>query len=743
MNATTKYIFTKKNEFSEVIKSTDFSRAILGTIGMMVPILVGIKLDLIEYFVPFTCGVLLATPSDTRGSFRLKTRGILLSAIISGLTILFAGIFKFSYYLLIPVIGLITFGVSYIAIYGFRTSLVGFSGLMALVFGLSNLTDKIPFWQAALMVTLGGVWYLLLTYVYHLIFPKSIIEESLSHSLKLTANYINTRAKLIDPEGDRKSNMSKLIHLQTRLTESHEMLRELLMNKQTQSGKSDYLSGRLLVFIQLVEILELAVSNPVDYEKADVLFNEIPEAKEDIQQLLFLIENQLVEIADKLSSPEKINDFKEINQLIAKIKKNTARYESRQDDYFDDFLLTLKNYIKYLEQQAGKIIDIKQFLTETTNRSLGEVRKKDLTGFVSQNSFNRDLLIENFNFKSLIFRHSLRISVAMMVGAIIGLIADPHNYYWVLMTIVVIMRANYGLTRKRSGQRTFGTVLGAVLTVVVLLLTKNLFIYGILAVVSMVFALAWLQRNYSTAAIYVTSCVLFSYALLTPDALNLIPFRLLDTAIGVGISVVANLLLWQTWEMKSIDKTLQKTIKAQKEYLEEIAVYYNRRGEANNNYRLSRKKAFLAISELNAAYQRMTQEPKSKQLENDEIYELILLNQSFLAASATLGSYTTNNPTTPASENFNSIISFILQNLLTAEDLLKKKINQKPETYDADEIMMLTYGDSLKEIFENKEDNNQAIEEAHLILAQLRWMLDVSSKILEALKTSKITMSVE
>lgn len=737
MNTIRKYINRKQSELNEVIKSTDFSRALLGTLAMLIPVVVGIRFNLIEYFIPFTCGVLLATPSDTRGSFRLKSRGILFSAIISGLTVFIIGIFKSSHYLLIPVIGMLTFGISYISIYGFRASLAGFSGLMALVFALSNLTDRIPFWEASLMVSLGGIWYLLLTYLYKLIFPKSIIEESLAHAIRLTAAYIHTRVKLIEPNEDRKANMSKLIHQQTQLTETHEMLRELLITKQSQSGKSDYLSVRLLIFIQLIEILELAVSNPVDYEKADELFKEIPEAKEDIQQLLSYMENQLNEIAAHLNNPNKIKDYPEIGNILAKIKRNTARYESRQSDYFDDYLLALKNYIKYLEQQAGKISDIKQFLDHASALSLHEVRKKDLSGFVNQASYDRNLLIENFNFKSLIFRHSLRISVAMMLGAIAGLIVDPHNYYWVLMTLVVIMRANYGLTKKRLSQRTIGTIIGAALTVAVLLLTKNLFVYGILAAISMVLALAWLQRNYSTAAIYVTSCVLFSYALLTPDALNLIQFRLLDTGVGVAIAAAGNLFLWQTWEIKSIDKILLKTIRAQKEYLDQIAVYYNRRGEADNEYRLSRKRAFLAISELNASYQRMTQEPKNKQIQTDEIYELILLNQFFLAASATLGTYTTNNPTTPASENFNSIISFILDNLIAAEDFLKNKTAISQDTYSPDEVINLTYGDNLKELFENKAENNQEIEEAHLVLAQLKWMLEVSDKILNALKTSK------
>lgn len=732
-----KQIFSKQTELSELIRSTDFSRALLGTLAMVIPILLGISFELISYAIPMTVGVLLVFPSDTKGSFRLKTRGIFFSAIVSALTIFIIGIFKSTTLWIVPVIGILTFCISYISIYGFRASLVSFSGLMALVLGLANLADDTHFWQSSLLIGLGGIWYLLLTYIYYLIFPKRIIEESIGHSLKLTAKYLNIRRKLIDPNEDRDENLGKLIQLQTQLTESFETLREMLMAHRKRSGESVYLSVRLMVFIQLVEILEIAVSNPVDYDKQDELFMHIPEAKDDFQNLIFQMETQLSSIALNLSNPEKIKSHQKAQNLIEIIENNIGKYESKQKDNFDDYLLILKNYIKYLKQQLDMIIDIKQFLVQASPQQLNEVRKKDLTGFVSKTNYDRELLKENFSFKSPIFRHSLRISVVMTVATIIGLIADPLNYYWVLMTIIVIMRPNYGLTKKRITQRTTGTIIGAVLALLIIFITQNLVVYGIVATVSMVFALAWLQRNYSTAAIFVTTCVLFVYALLTPDILDLIQFRLIDTAIGVGLAIIGNLWLWPSWEIKSMGRALNNTIHAQRKYLLQISDYYNKVGEVSQEYRLSRKKAFLSISNLNAAFQRMSQEPKFKQNQTVEIYELILLSQSFLAASASLGTYTINNPTTPASKNFNQIISFINNNLMMAEQLIKEKESGNQTNATAEEIISNTYGNNLKQIFEDRPDSVELIEEAHLVLAQLKWLLEISMKINDVLRKSK------
>lgn len=721
-----------------LVGSTDFSRAILGAAGMTLPILLGIRFDLLLYCIPVTTGVLLASPSDTKGSFKLKLQGIVFSTLLSAFVFLIAGYSKVSLWLLLPITGILTFMIAYLSIYGFRASLVSFSGLLALVLGLSNLNENILVWQAAALVGLGGIWYLLLCFLYHLFFPRSAIEESLSHSLKLTAKYMNTRGKLIDPEHNRKAYLHELLQLQTQITESHETLRELLIRGK-RNQKSVYTSVRLLVFIQLIEILELAVSNPVDYDNADKLFKQIPDAKDDFQQLLFKMSKHLLSVSKNLSKPHKILPHDEIELLVAEIEFKIRRFESKADSKFDNQLLTLKNYIKYLKQQSEKIMSIKQFLRHTSPQQLKDVRKKDLSSFVSQQDYELRVLTENLSFKSSIFRHSLRIAVVMFVGSLFGLIADPENYYWVLMTIIVIMRPNYGLTKKRSRQRTVGTVLGAGIALLLIVTVQNPVIYGIAASVSLLFAFAFLQRNYSTAAIYITLSIVLSYALLTPDALSIIGFRLVDTGIGVVLAVAGNMLLWPAWEIKSMRNTFSEAISAQKNYLEQIADYYNQRGELSQQYRLSRKQAFLSVSELTSAFHRMTQEPVYKQNHPSEVFELVLLSHSFLVSSASLGTYMVNNPTTPASDGFNSIIALILNNLHAAEIVLKKEGEMPHPPNDPEEVIRNIYGKDLETIFTAPDYliSEHALEEAHLVLAQLKWMLNISSKVLKIINEIK------
>ena len=61
-------------------------------------------------------------------------------------------------------------------------------------------------------------------------------------------------------------------------------------------------------------------------------------------------------------------------------------------------------------------------------------------------------------------RFAARLALAMMAGALVArsLGGEQHGN-WVLLTIAVVMRAGYGLTRQRRDDRVIGTLIGCVL----------------------------------------------------------------------------------------------------------------------------------------------------------------------------------------------------------------------------------------------------------------------------------------
>lgn len=737
MKSSKNIVATAFKDLSEYFNSTDFSKALLLGIALTVPIIFGVKMDMLPIGITITVGAMLASPSDVSGSIRHKITGILFATLLAMIVSLIGGYLHLSLWLLFPIVGILMFSISYLAIYGFRASLISFSGLLALVLSFSTVSEGMEPYERMLLIGIGGLWYAALSLLRHLIFPKAPTEYYLSKTLKLTAEYLKIRGELVAETTDRSELLKKLLATQTDLTTTHETLRDILISTRTGSGKSEYEGKRMLIFVQLVDMLELAMANPVDYSKTDELFKKKPQQLADFQGLLFAMSSRLNVIADNISTPKRIRNNTKIEGFQKNIKNDISEY-ALSKKAFDENLLMLRNLFKYQKEQIKKIEKIEWLLKNPAQREISLLKKEDSRKFLTKENYDFEVLVENFNLRSPIFKHSLRLGVMTMIGYGVGMLFSVQNPYWILLTLIVIMRPTFGLTKTRSKERTIGTLIGGALAVGIVLITQNTTVYGVLAIVSLVIAFSMVQRNYKAAATFITLSVVFIYALLRPDIFNVIQYRVTDTLIGAGLATLGNLLLWPAWEIQGMQKTLLETIKANRVYLEEIISFYNKKGNVPTQYKVARKKAFLEMSDLSSAFQRMTQEPKSKQQNLDKFYEIAMLNHTFLSSLASLSTYILNNPTTPASENFNKVSSKIVQNLLDAETILKEEISLEIEKSDPDseDIFESTYGKKItfSDDEKPKEDFHLKIEEAHLVREQLKWLLAMSKKMPKLLR---------
>ncbi len=68
--------------------------------------------------------------------------------------------------------------------------------------------------------------------------------------------------------------------------------------------------------------------------------------------------------------------------------------------------------------------------------------------FVTRQDFSLKVLTDNLSMQSNYFRHSLRVSLATLAGYIISMFLQLGHNYWILLTIIVILKPNYSLTKK-------------------------------------------------------------------------------------------------------------------------------------------------------------------------------------------------------------------------------------------------------------------------------------------------------
>ncbi|MBZ0244225.1 MAG: hypothetical protein K8F24_13480, partial [Bacteroidales bacterium] len=262
LNTVTAFVSEHLNELHQFLKSISFSRAIRVVIAVSLPVLTGMQLGHVEIGLALSLGAFWSSFSDVTGSFRHKKFGILFSAALITLVSFIKGYLDFELWLLLPILGSLTFAIAYISVYGFRASLVSFSGLMALVLSFSHDSEVLEIYQQAILLGVGGLWYLLLSKLWYRVNPKAETEEFLSETYLLTAEFIETRGKLISPDEDHEKLQAELQKLQSKLTDNHKTLREILILSRKASGLSNYQDKRLLVFEQLVGMLETAIANP-------------------------------------------------------------------------------------------------------------------------------------------------------------------------------------------------------------------------------------------------------------------------------------------------------------------------------------------------------------------------------------------------------------------------------------------------------------------------------------------------
>ncbi len=735
---------TLKNTLEEslkFLKSTDFSKAFVLTIAVTTSVAVCVFLDAFEVGLAMAIGALLSSPSDVPGSFRHKVIGIILAAVLAVIVSIIAGYAAFNFWVLIMVMSILMFGISYFAVFGFRASLVAFSGLFALVLSFANISEVLEIWERALFIGLGGIWYLTLTVAWYFMNPERPTEQLLAECIQLTTNYLRIRAELLTANTMRKELQKELILLQSDLNDKHEALREILISSRKTSGTSNYARKRLLIFIELVDILELAMANPVNYEKMDVLLKDEPGQIKLFENLINAAANHLEHISKVLVTNVRLQESELENHLNI-IEEGLTIYRDKIDiSSHRESILLQRNLYDYQQKQVQKINSITRILQNFDTKKVLFIKNKDASRFITSQDYDPKILIENFNFNSPIFKHSLRLAIIVLIGFSIGSYFSVENAYWILLTIIVIMRPNYGLTKERSKHRMVGTIIGAIIAVAIVLAIQNKTVYAILAIISLIMAFSLIQKNYKTSAVFITLSIVFIYSLLQPDVLNVIQYRVIDTFIGAGLAAIGNFILWPSWEVQSIKKVIADSIKANRKYLQEIDKIYQEKTKITTSYKLARKQAFIEMGNLSASFQRMTQEPKSRQKDLPPIYEIVGLNQTFLSSLASLGTFIQNHQTTEASRNFDILVHYINLNLENCEKLIAHKeiLSNDGETriLEAKEALNRSYGNLVEErnkeieAGKNKIDRNMRLrlQEAQLINDQLEWLLDISDKL--------------
>jgi uncharacterized membrane protein (TIGR01666 family) len=726
------------------IDSIHFTSALKVTFSAVIPALIFNYLG--DFATGFTIalGAILTYPSDIPSSLKHKLNGILVAAFtVASMNLIINLVHPFPF-LFYPILIFLIFLMSMISVYGQRATMVSFSGLLAISIAFAHMHTGWEMIRYSGLLLSGGLFYLVISLMFFYIRPHRYIQLQIAQGILLTAKYLKLRGDLWEVNSDRKEITKKQLHFQVELNAIHENIREVLIRNRTNVGSSNQNRKMLITFISLVEIMELAIATSFDHSKLHQKFDAHPQVLETYQNLAYKLAACLKKVGKSIEDSTKYASKHNLLAELQKLEIAISDYEEHlSNEETGEGVLMLTNMLHYAEKQVEKIKTIERAFIGNIQANEFKGRDKDLEKFISPNTYLWSTLIENLSFSSTVFRHSSRLTITILIGFVIGQILPFQNTYWILLTIVVIMRPGYGLTNERTYHRIFGTLLGGVLAFGILLFVHDTTVRASLAILAMLLGFTYTPSNYKIGATFVTIYVVFIYAILTPNITDVVQYRILDTCVGALLAFLANSYIWPSWEFLNLPKFISKAITANRNYLNQISTLYNQKGEVTTAYRLARKEAFVAIGNLMASFQRMIQEPKSKQNKLQQVYKLTVVNHSLLSSLASLGTYIQSHKTTKASEAFNEVVNTAIRNLDAASLLLNNEVSMA-ENLDLVNNNLKKRFTELKKIREREIKSNTVddeadykleMQEAQLVIEQLIWLTSLSENIFKITKT--------
>ena len=724
--------------------STNFSNALKVTLAAVIPALFFSFQGNFLIGFNIAIGAFLTYPSDIPSNLKHKINGLVVASLIVAGCNLFVNILHPYPIVFYPAIAVLIFFFSMISVYGQRATFVSFSALLSICLSFGHIQEDFGMMlQYSGLMLVGGLFYLLISLIFTYLRPHRYVELQIASCLKLTAKYMKLRGDLWNVDSPREKIIEKQLILQVELNTTHENLREILIRNRSNSGTSDQTRKMTLVFISLLEILELALSTSFDHNKLHQKFENHQKVLATYQNLAYNLASSLKSIYKSIENHKKYVPKNSLLKELEVLENAINEYEGELGkEEASEGVWMLSNMLHYAEKQIEKIKIIERAFMPNFNSNDFKLRDRSLDKLMTSQYYPWSTFKENLSFSSTIFRHSLRLTSTIIIAFIIGNIFPFDKVYWILLTIVVIMRPGYGLTKERSFHRIIGTVAGGVIAFALLLVIKDSVIIATLAITAMILGFTFTSINYKVGATFVTIYVVFVYGIVTPNINDVIQYRILDTVVGAALAFLANYFFWPSWEFMSQPIYIKKSIEANRDYLNEISIFYNNKGETTSSYRLARKNAFIEIGNLMASFQRMTQEPKSKQKQVQQVYKLAVLNHTLLSSLASLGTYVQTHKTYKASEAFNVVVQTVIKNLNYAITFANLEVSEQMANTENNEDLAMRFTElknirakELKEAHLTGDEEFQLkMQEAQLVIEQLIWLTNLSESIVKASK---------
>ncbi|MET1079966.1 MAG: YccS family putative transporter [Pseudomonas sp.] len=681
-----------------------------------------------QLLIPLFLGIIASALAETDDSWQGRLVALLVT--LGCFSVAAASVeLLFPYpWLFVVCLALASFALTMLGALGERYATIGAATLILSIYSMIGVDqrggDSLYLGREALLLILGAAWYGALSVLWHALFANQPVQHGLARLFRELAHYLSLKAALFEPvrELDVEGRRLALAQQNGRLVAALNATKEIILHRVGSGRPGPQVSRYLKLYFLAQDIHERASSSHSPYnELADAFFHS--DVLFRCQRLLCLQGEACQRLAEAV----------ELRQPFA--------YRALCGEALEDLHAALEHLriqgnpawrglLRALNALASNLGALDRLLAAASNPdALAEAQDSSLLDRTPRSLADMlGRLRLQLTPRSLLFRHALRLAVALAAGYGVLHWIHPTQGYWILLTTVFVCQPNYGATRRKLLQRIGGTLLGLLAGWALFDLFPDPRLQALIAVAAGVGFFATRASRYTLASAAITLMVLFCFNQVG-DGYGLIWPRLFDTLVGSLIAGLAVFLILPDWQGRRLHVELANTLSCNSQYLRQILEQYRSGKRDDLAYRLARRNAHNADAALSSTLANMLMEPGHFRKDADIGFRFLVLSHTLLSYLSALGAH--RGEPLPAAADAQPLSQAAAQLADSLEQVAASLAAQRPLAIHSDAEEQLAA--QLEQHTEEMDDRQRLVRtELALICRQLGPLRTLAAHVLKA-----------
>jgi len=559
-------------------------------------------------------GVIVVIPPDAPAPRRGKFTHLLPAALIGTPLFFITGAVRHSPLELSALLVGATFLAFLGAAWGKRGLPVSVSVMFSMIFALASppAAGREALVQQALAFALGACLYVLWGTGLNIVLNGRYRVLAVVDSLHATANLMRTQGlhfTMTEEVQQRTALVGRLMKQQAALADQLQSARNILLESPTTPRRLQ-LAGMLM---QVLDMRDHLVACALDLEA----LRGVPEQQELLRVLgteLQALAGDMEQLADAMTLGRTPGAF--VHQRPALALAAAAAPAPASIDYRAPPPAVLAGSLArrtgYVHDEVVRLVELARGEREPDV----DIVRTAWQLFVSPARWTWRPFLSLWRWDAPPLRHAMRAALAIAAGTAVGFILPWGSHdYWILLTIVVVLRGSLSQTLERRNSRVAGTVLGCLLAGALLYAHVPAPVLLLVVAVGQGVAHAFALQRYLVTAVAATVLALVQAHLLfasTSPAFE-VAERLMDTFLGVAIAWIFSYVL-PSWERTQVAALVSRTLAAQAR-LAQLSLGLGQLQAVDTQselaWRLARREGYDSLSALVQAIQRSLSEPRA------------------------------------------------------------------------------------------------------------------------------------